>query len=330
MTARLGFVDLLQGPEYYSTRTITDSTATGSAVGTLPASNLFNRNLGKPWKRTGLASADTCKLDLDFVRVRPDRQAESGSPQCAGIGMIVVAGISAVTSGGGYPYQINVTFHATTNAFADSGGTNPYPSPGTHTLGPPHASATRSVVMCPVNGYSGTVGGVPYDFGASGSKIGRYIRIMVTPFWSGGGTCDVSIGRIMVMQTIAGSLQLETLNESSDDRSETVTSYDGTPYTLTRPSARRVGFTLVGMTNSTMRYAGLSAFTASAFVANRMAALGADAVFIHQDDSGYSAPEYNYGTIGRMASPLNIKTELPGVGATGFGSVSGEVIETPF
>lgn len=330
MAARLGFVDLLQGPEYYSTRTITDSTSTGSAVGTLPASNLFNRNLGKPWKRTGLASADTCKLDLDLVRVRPDRQAESGSPQCAGIGMIVVAGITATTSTGGYPYQINVAFHATTNAFADSGGTNPYTSPGTCLLGPPHASATRSVIMCPVSGYSGTVGGVPYDYGSSGSKIGRYIRIMVTPFWSGGGTCDLSIGRIMVMQTIAGTMQLDSLSESSEDRSETVTAYDGTPYTLSRPPSRRIGFTLVGMQNSLLRYSGASAFTASAFVANRMSLLGSDAVFIQQEDSGYSSPEYNYSTIGRMASPLSIKTELPGVGGTGLGSVSGEIIETPF
>lgn len=325
-------MDLLQNPEFYSTRTITDSTSSGAAVGTLPASNLFNRNLGKPWKRTGLASADTCKLDLDLVRVRPDGQAESGAPQCAGIGMVIVAGISAVTSTGRYPYQINVSFHATTNAFADSGGTNPYDSPGTNTLGPPTTGAVRSVFMSPSDGYSDTVGGVPYDFGSSGSKIGRYIRIMVTPFWSGGGTCDVSIGRILVMSTIKGTPLFDGHADSAENNSETVLAFDGTPYTLARTSSRKIGFTISRLSFAQVNYSPATAFQATTRAANRLMSAGADAALVTNDSSGVVL--YDFGTLGRLESPL---AAVPLVGTSAgepnvpnLYQASGTIIETPF
>lgn len=329
MAARLGFVDLLQGPEYYSTRTITDSTATGSAVGTLPASNLFNRNLGKPWKRTGLASGDTCRLDLDLVRVRPDGQAESGSPQCAGIGMVVIAGVTAITSGGRYPYQIDASFHATTNAFADGGGTNPYASLNwpLSTVSP---GAIKSTAICPADSYNVSAGGVPYDYGSSGQKIGRYIRIMLIPFFAGGGTCDLSVGRIMVMQTLQGVNELSTYSESAESNAEVVTAFDGTPYTLPRQTSRRVAFSLGGMAGALVKLNASNAFSASMLAANRHMGTTNDAVLVTDEANGLTTR--SVCIVGRLASPLTAK-QLTGGGSTllaDINSISGDIIETPF
>lgn len=305
----LGFLDLLQTPEFYSTRTITDSSALGSSVAGFPASNVFTRNLYQPFKRSGLNAGQPAILDLDLVLCGAD-----GSAAPFSVAIIAVMGLRAPNSvNGRESSSIFVDVHANSGGFSSTGG------------------QTSSVTVYPASGNPQhafiVLGG-----GTAPVTLNRYVRILVSGSPTT-GSCTVNVGRVMVMPVIAGPVAPDDYAINQVDNSEIVVSYDGTPYRLSRPPSKTVAFTMRGLSPLSTVYSYAAGTFSSVIAANRLSAINGDAVFI-------SEPAYdgttNFGgvTYGRLAESLKITMDRAGntfsAAPLQTYSASGTIIETPF
>lgn len=307
----LGFVDLLQTPEFYTTRTITDSSALGSSVAGFPASNVFNRNLYKPFKRSGLASGQTAILDLDLVLSNAD-----GTGAGFQVGIIAVMGLRAPNNvDGREATSIFVQINANSGGFASSGGQS-----GSFTVYPASGNPQDAIIVI--------------GDGVTPVTLNRYVRIRVSAA-NATGSATINVGRVMVMPVLSGAVSPEDYSITHVDNSEVVTAYDSTPYRLSRAPSKTVSFTMRGLAPDATVYSWSGGVNSSVVIANRLLAINGDAVFI--SDPTYTSVAYYGGcTIGRVPDLLSIKMEMPGANFSGTGdptqtySASGSIIETPF
>jgi len=306
-----GFLDVLQAPEFYTTRTVTDSSALGSSVAGFPASNVFTRNLYVPFKRSGLASGQDAILDLDLVQCNAD-----GTAGGFAIGVIAVMGLRAPNNvDGREATSISVQLNANSGGFASSGGQT-----ANYSVRPASGNPQHAILV---------VGG-----GVTPVTLNRYVRIRVSAA-NATGSATINVGRIMVMPVISGAVSPEDYAISHADNSEIVTAYDGTPYRLSRIPSKTVAFTMRGLSPSQVTLTSPGGTSASWVNANRHLATKGDAVFV-SDPTYTSVADYSGCTYGRLDGLPTISMDLPGGNYEGEKSqtqtysASATLIETPF
>lgn len=246
MPALLGFADILQLPELYTTRTlVTTASSGGSDTGSLPASNLFTKNIGKVYQREGLESGDTVRLDLDLIR----RDVFSLTPM--GIAIIGLLNVTLRDLDGILVNGFLVGVNANSSGFADAGGSNSVQinTPFYQTeLSPRNVFFVVSVLdtaaMLAIGGRTNT-GAV---------QVGRYLRFFITDFT--GSNLNLQIGRIVVMPAIMGTTSSTSFRMPTDQVAKTQYAYNGTPYQDARQARRGVEFELVDQGGAQINSAG--------------------------------------------------------------------------
>lgn len=221
MSGSLGFVDIFQEPALYSTRSIVTSASSGGCTvsSTLPASNVFDKSIGKVCRVAIAAPTDDLRLDIRIVR----RQI-AGYPFGVGVlGLINVTfkdGSGDVIVDGSGAFTVEATCNS--GAFSDvSGGLGA----GTQVQSVASPRNIYFLLTDPAIYASERLIGGRGDSGAR--AFGSYLRILFDD-WSVAGTID--IGRIVLMPLFGFDVDAAAYARGSIDKTAVLESYDSTPY----------------------------------------------------------------------------------------------------
>ena len=236
MPGSLGFVDIFQHSHLYTTRTVVTSASSGVTVSsTLPADNIFNKQIGKVCQFTGVDNGDAVRLDIRIVRTQV---GPLNHP--FGAGVLGLLNVSLLDSSGNYltgstqGYSVNVTCNS--GAFSDTGTAE-----GGGTMFQ-SVSSPRNMYLMLSNMTDETerlIGG-RRDTGAS--PFYTYLRILIDDFPSSLSGGFLNIGRIVLMPLFGHNIDAESFSVSTVDQSNIVQAYDGTPYALRVRPYRTVSF----------------------------------------------------------------------------------------
>lgn len=315
MAGALGFVDIFQESRLYTTRTVVTTASSGvTESGTLPAANIFGRNIGKPLRFTGVDAGDTVRVDIRIVRAQIDKL--TNLPMGAGVlGLLNVSLRSGGTIAGAF--GIEATCNA--GAFSDAGTS----------LG---SAAMYQTEFSPRNAFfllSDLSDATEKKIGGRSDTGGRafnsYLRIIFDGFTGAG--MELDIGRVVLMPLIGTNTEAASYSQGASDPSEIVNAFDGTPYALARRGSREVGFSFTNLGEGQVIGDGVST----------MACVRQANYFAGAHDSVVLVPEFSDGQVfgsqdptpvfGMLRAPLAATLLKPGSYANRIWSASGEVRE---
>lgn len=230
--------DMCQDSLQYSTRTITDSSAFGAADAARPVANLFDVQLGKTWRRTGVTNTQTAILDFRFDR--------TGGVYGLYPAAVVLANLRCISEVTGAPASATVTCTIGNAAF---GGTQTYnttgfPVPGLRAgacITLPFVFANRRITSAESPEQQ------TYHGGLVGSASTHYVRITLTN--TSGANVYFDLGRILMMSGFWATQDVQGLEYSTNDQSEVLRSYSGAAYPLPLTPQRTVSGQFKGLRN---------------------------------------------------------------------------------
>lgn len=308
MTAAIAYVDICQKPTLYTTRTVVTSASSGvTESSTLPAANIFDRNIGKPLRFTGVDAGDSVRLDIRLVRAG---FGPSSTPM--GVGLIGLLNVTLRDGSTGllvtsYPdgaFRVTVT-HGNAS-FADA---NPSLGSGVQSqseVGPRNMFVMASDIS---NAYERNLGGRGDTAVSGAAKMDSYIRILLDDF--AGSNMTLDIGRVVFMPLFGGDLAADSYATTLDDPTEVLEAYDGTPYANRRTAKRVISFGFNNIKGSEVT--GGSTIAASLQSANLYAGLG-DGVVLVPDFTNASFLAQEWGpAFGILSNPMSAQLVRPGL-----------------
>lgn len=323
MTGAIGYVDICQKPTLYTTRTVVTSASSGvTESSTLPAANIFDRNIGKPLRFTGVDTGDSIRVDIRLVRAG---FGYSSTP--IGVGVIGLLNITLRDGTSGLPlvatpdngFKIQVLHGA--GSFSD---VNPSLGAGVQwqsEVGPRNVFFILSDIS---NAYERNLGGRGDTAVSGAAKMDSYIRLLFDEFNASGATFD--IGRVVFMPLFGGDLAADVYATTLDDPSEVLESYDGTPYVNRRTAKRVVSFGFNNLKGTEIT--GGSSINASLQSANLYAGTGDGVVLLPDFINGSFIANEWAPAYGILAEPMSAQLVRPGVSdATRLYKVTGTLRE---
>lgn len=315
MAGALGFVDIFQESKLYTTRTVVTSASSGvTESGTLPAANIFNRNIGKPLRFTGVDAGDAVRVDIRIVRAQIDTL--TNLPIGAGVlGLLNVSLRNSGTIAGAFDVEATCN----SGAFSDAGT-----SLGTAAMYQTEFSP-RNIFFLLSDLSDATEKKIGGRSDTGGRVFNSYLRLLFDGFTGSG--MELDIGRVVLMPLLGTKTDAASYTQAAADLSEVVTAYDGTPYALSRRGYREVGFNFSNLAESQVITGGVSYFS-TVQQAN---------YFAGQHDSVVLVPEFVDGQVfgsqdstvvyGMLKAPISATLLKPGTYANRIWSAAGEVRE---
>ena len=304
MAAVILFNDYCQDAAQYSLRTISDASTQGSADAARPASNLFDTNIAKTWRRTGLTAGQVAKLQFKVTPIG----VYGVQP-----GFIALPNVRCVVESTGALANALLSIKIDSTAFGGTAifqGDN-YEVPGYRNFG----SACPVFQFCNLPGDTDDV----YYGGLVPTTSTFWVEITIGPNGAP-SSCYVEIGRLMFMNGLIAEIDPSSLEFGLDDPSIVQYSESGVPY-VRRKTPRR---TMAASFNQLQNWQVVSQFVsaisknppANIMALNRFAGQSVPVVAMpkeHVRSSGtnYSiskTAEYVHGTIyGLMSAPLTAR-----------------------
>ena len=239
MKTFIGYDDQYQRPDLYTSHAITANGA-GSAITTLPVTNLLDPRPSAVWGRSGVPQGGI--VDIDILTTSNANAAERQTAAA-----VVVVDPYAIRVGTSERHAVNVrvrvgNFALSVNQYdaTITGGAGFGFSSGRNKVSHAFVFAGRTRTVADMQAVND--GGVTYSGGGSHSAV----RVTLTVPSTITGTYELRCARIMLMRGFYCSAA-QGFDVDYNDESDVVRSYSGDPYVQVKPVKARMAAELIGI-----------------------------------------------------------------------------------